>query len=533
MTASVPCALFEDDDLLVINKPAGLNTHSPAPYASEGLYEWLRSRERRWASLAIIHRLDKETSGVLLLAKSPRARRSLTEQFAGRQVRKSYLFVTDRPVREKEWQAKSYLSRVGERYQSSPRSTLSGQLAETRFVLQHHDGTRAWIAAEPVTGRTHQIRVHAADHGVPILGDTLYGGTPAPRVFLHAASLSCRHPAGEKPVTFSAPAPFELDSRLALRSALIDPRENEICRLAHGASDGLPGCYVDKIGPCLLAQTARGISHDQRRQLGEWVEELGLTGAWHKQLERAVGSKSLETVRPRLLFGDPAPERFAVLENGLKFWLSFEQGYSCGLFHDQRENRRRCLQNYVAPGFEVVPLNRAGQSALNLFAYTCSFSICAARLGLTTVSVDLSKKYLEWGKENFALNGLDPGRHEFWAADALSWLARARKRKREFDLIVVDPPTFSRSSDTGVFRAESDFGKLVEAAAPLLKRGGTLLAAANAARLAPVDFLGQVRAGVAASGRRVIQEQYVPQPADFPISREEPGYFKSVWLKLA
>ena len=533
MTPSLPCALFEDDDLLIANKPAGLNTHSPAPYASEGLYEWLRSREPRWASLAIIHRLDKETSGVLLFAKTRQAAQSLTDPFARRQVRKTYLFLTDRPVREKEWQSQSYLSRVGARYQSSPRSTLSGQLAETHFLVQKVDGPRAWISAQPVTGRTHQIRVQAADHGVPVLGDTLYGGTTAPRVFLHAASLSCRHPASGKPVTFSAPAPFELDSRLELRTALLDTRENEIWRLAHGASDRMPGCYIDKIGPCLLAQTARVISDEERRQIGEWAKELGLIGAWHKQLERAVPSKSVEALKPRLLFGKPAPERFAVLENGLKFWLSFEQGYSCGLFHDQRENRRRCLRNYVAPGFGLVAPDRAGQSALNLFAYTCSFSVCAARLGLTAVSVDLSAKYLEWGKANFALNGLDPERHEFWAADVLSWLARARKKRRQFDLIVADPPTFSRSKESGIFRADRDFGKLLEAAVPLLKPGGVVLAASNAAKLPPVDFLAQVRAAVAASGRSVMQEHYVPQPPDFPISREEPGYLKSVWLRLS
>src|SRR3954466_14981988 len=83
--------LHEDEDLLVINKPAGLNTHAPAPYAGEGIYDWLRHREPRWASLAIIHRLDKEPSGVLVFAKSPLANRSLTRQFTERVVRKKYL----------------------------------------------------------------------------------------------------------------------------------------------------------------------------------------------------------------------------------------------------------------------------------------------------------------------------------------------------------------------------------------------------------------------------------------------------------
>jgi 23S rRNA-/tRNA-specific pseudouridylate synthase len=94
----LPCLIFEDDHLLVVSKPAGLNTHAPSPYAGEGLYDWLRHREARWAKLAIIHRLDKESSGVMVFAKSPLANRSLTQQFTDRGVTKKYLLLTDRPV---------------------------------------------------------------------------------------------------------------------------------------------------------------------------------------------------------------------------------------------------------------------------------------------------------------------------------------------------------------------------------------------------------------------------------------------------
>jgi 23S rRNA-/tRNA-specific pseudouridylate synthase len=87
----LPCLLFEDDHLLVINKPAGLNTHSPAPYAGEGLYDWLRHREPRWADLSIVQRLDKETSGVIVFGKTPLANRSLTDQFTRRTLHKRYL----------------------------------------------------------------------------------------------------------------------------------------------------------------------------------------------------------------------------------------------------------------------------------------------------------------------------------------------------------------------------------------------------------------------------------------------------------
>ena len=111
----LPCLIFEDDHLLVVHKPAGLNTHAPSPYAGEGLYDWLRHQEARWAKLAIIHRLDKETSGVMVFSKTPLANRSLTAQFTERSVRKKYLLLTDRPVCPTEITVESTVVRAGEK----------------------------------------------------------------------------------------------------------------------------------------------------------------------------------------------------------------------------------------------------------------------------------------------------------------------------------------------------------------------------------------------------------------------------------
>ena len=125
-----PCVLFEDEHLLVVNKPAGWNTHAPSPFAGEGIYDWLKHREPRWANLAIIHRLDKETSGVMVFGKTPLANRSLTEQFTARTVRKTYLLMTDREPKQRAFTAKSKLVRAGERYVSG----AGGEAAETRFA---------------------------------------------------------------------------------------------------------------------------------------------------------------------------------------------------------------------------------------------------------------------------------------------------------------------------------------------------------------------------------------------------------------
>ena len=542
----VPCLIYEDEHLLVVNKPAGLNTHAPSPYAGEGLYDWLRHREARWARLAIIHRLDKETSGVMVFAKTPLANRSLTAQFTARSVCKRYLLLTDRPVPQGQFTVKNALVRAGERYVSRPVHS-GGETAETIFREGRKKNAECrsgdWcqeVEAEPLTGRTHQIRVHAAESGFPILGDTLYGGTAAPRIYLHAAELTVKHPASGEELTFRAPTgqdwagillpghpehgrdafhrgpiphkegrggtrPYHVGSEvhgegsegreqsagplpcLALREALIEPDSTNAYRLINGASDAWPGWYVERLGDYLLSQSAHALSPGQREELGHLANLFSARGVYHKILTRQVCRAARAEASPQLVLGEAAPERFMVLENGLQYELSFTEGYSTGLFLDQRDNRRRLLTRRVASDFPLLPAATGNEEweLLNTFAYTCGFSVCAAKAGAQTTSLDLSRRWLDWGKRNFALNQLEPDRHEFIYGEAFDWLRRLAKKGRRFDVIVLDPPTFSQSKESGAFQAEKDYGRLVAAALPLLKAGGVLFASTNAADWAP------------------------------------------------
>lgn len=542
-----PCILYEDEHLLVVNKPAGLNTHAPGPCAGEGLYDWLKHRVPRWSSLAIIHRLDKETSGVMVFGKTPLANRSLTEQFTQRVIRKTYQLLTDRAFTQRERVVKSKIIRAGERYVSSPH----GEAAETKFSLAadvkklkrkfsdqrlrdgddretSHVGCYG-VTAEPLTGRTHQIRVHAAESGFPILGDTLYGGTPAPRVCLHAAELTLHHPASGEVVTFRAPADFAADARQALRAALIEPELTDAFRLIHGASDGWPGWYLEQLANFLLSQSERELTVAQR----DYLKRLpGVTGVYHKTLNRQVRRASVTEVSPQLVLGKATPERITIRENGLQFELSFSEGYSVGLFLDQRDNRRRLQTGHIAADFRLQTSD-SKLEVLNAFAYTCAFSVCAAAAGARTTSLDLSKKYLDWGRQNFVLNGLDPAAHDFIYGDAFDWLRRLARKARLFDVVVLDPPTFSQSKEQGVFRAEKDYGRLVSLALPLLRPGGVLLASTNAADWPPEKFLATLEEPIRVARRQILQRHYAPQPPDFPVSREEPAYLKTVWLRIA
>lgn len=517
--------VFEDDHLLVVNKPPGWNTHAPSPYAGEGIYEWLKHREPRWADLAIIHRLDKETSGLIVFGKTPVANRSLSRQFEGREVRKGYCFVVDRPVSDDEFHMVTAIVRVGDRYAARPMSA-GADIAETSFKVLRREGGRTWLMALPKTGRTHQIRVHAAHRGLPILGDELYGGGRAARLHLMSAELTLKHPETGVLLEFRVEPDFEKNPAVALRDACIAPEETNAFRCFHGDGDGQAGFYADVLGDYLLTQ-----SESEPEPLNGSGPDFG-RNRYHKRLSRHIRGADAKETSPQHVQGAPAPERFLIRENGVAYELGFNEGYSVGIFLDQRDNRRRLLVNHVAAGFPLFSDGAAGREVLNCFAYTCAFSVCAALGGARATSLDLSKKYLDWGRRNFEANGIDPSGHDFIYGDVFDWLRRLAKKGRTFDVVVLDPPTFSRSKEHGDFRAERDYGELAGFALKLLKPGGVLLASTNSARLTPERFLDDIRGAISAAGRRLLASHYVPQPPDFPVSREEPAYLKTVWMRI-
>jgi 23S rRNA pseudouridine1911/1915/1917 synthase len=206
--------LYEDDDLLAVDKPAGVVVHPAYRHPTGTLYDTVAARQtaRGEARPWLLHRLDRDTSGVVLLAKSERGRRGLVRQFERRQVRKWYLaLVCDAPdVSVDEIRAplrRDPLDR--RRVVVDP----AGQEAITAYrVLAAADGL-ALLLAEPRTGRTHQIRAHLAWLGHPIAGDATYGGLTGPaiaRQMLHAWALRVQHPARGAPLTIQAPIPADL-----------------------------------------------------------------------------------------------------------------------------------------------------------------------------------------------------------------------------------------------------------------------------------------------------------------------------------
>ncbi len=217
--------VFENGDLLIINKPAGMVVHPSPGHAQGTLVHGILAYhpdlegvggERR---PGIVHRLDKDTSGLLLVAKNDRAHRWLQEQFRTRQVQKTYLALVDGHPPTPQGRIEAPIGRdPAHRQRMSVLPPGKGREAITEYRVRELFRQHALLEVHPLTGRTHQIRVHMAFLGCPIVGDTLYGhrrpSLPLQRHFLHAARLTLRLPGEREPRTFEAPLPADLQALL-------------------------------------------------------------------------------------------------------------------------------------------------------------------------------------------------------------------------------------------------------------------------------------------------------------------------------
>lgn len=494
--------LFEDDHLLVVNKPSGINTHKPDRFAPDGIHEWLTKREPRWRTLSILQRLDKDTSGVIVFGKTREANQSLSKQFEQHTVEKIYLLLSAaRPTRVKFWE-------------KSPNC-----VTEFEFLQAH--GEYFLVQAKPLTGKTHQIRRHAASAGFPILGDTEYGGAAGPRLMLHARKLSFEHPATGERVSFEASVPraFEEIDPLVAAVEFREPlfgEETNAFRLISGEADGFPDMIVDSYDGNLLVQWQTKAAEAGGAGLVERLQTECRPRAIYTQLVTKQ-----ERTAPRLVCGSELGKRTPVRENGITYLISFGEGLATGVFLDQRENRRRLLE---------MPLR--GKTVLNTFAYTCAFSVVAAKAGAVTTSVDLSKNYLEWGRENFRANGLDPAAHDFVFGDAFDWLKRFAKRDQKWDVVILDPPTFSTTKRGRAFQAGRDYEELAALAAPLVAAGGWLLCSTNQRTLGAEEFETSIQKAATRCGRSTGTPEFETVPFDFRVAPKERPYLKTFWARL-
>jgi 23S rRNA (cytosine1962-C5)-methyltransferase len=228
-----------------------------------------------------------------------------------------------------------------------------------------------------------------------------------------------------------------------------------------------PDGWVERYGNDVLVsyQTAAACERIAT-EIHLWAEKAEFR--FSRLLGRDLPKRNEERDPPRLLSGDESLSlQSVVTERYLQYGIDFSAGYSAGLFLDQRNNR-----GYVR---DLGP-----PTLLNCFAYTCSFSVAGAANGARTTNIDLSKKSLARGRENFALNSLATDEHHFIADDVMEVLPRLARRGEKFAAIILDPPTFSRARrGGGEFQVERDFEQLLMLALEVAERDAHILLSTN------------------------------------------------------
>jgi len=515
---SEPWVRFEDDHLLAVVKPAGVNTHRADVHAQDGMYEWVQ-RQRPLESLAVLHRLDKGTSGLLIFGKSQLANRSLTSQFEDRTVTKRYELLVGRDDRRPD--ALHCLEPLG------------GDAASTDFERAAAGTLHERWVARPHTGRTHQVRAHATHVGMPVLGDTEHSGDASARLFLHATALHLAHPAGgevgllaERPASFDRlldgdPADTALGALVAheARALLFDPADTNAYLWIDRHHDGFADTRVERLGDvALVLSYAEDDAPLSPAWLDAWNDTVELRAVYHQRRPRRGGGG------PARLASGAIHDRFEVVELGVRYLIDVQaSATSSGLFLDQRETRRQLRSSDLR-----------GRTVLNAFAHTGSLSVAAATAGAEVLTLDLSRHYLDWARDNLRVNDLDPADHDFIYGDAMEWLDRLARKGRTFDLVLVDPPSSSTARKKGASRwvVDRDLHDLVARAAGVVAPTGTLFVSTNLHRMPWPRFMGHIERGLTAAGRagtvdtRTLSLDHRSGPGD-------PPYLKTAWISLS
>lgn len=542
--------------LRILDKPAGITTHTSLSFEQRNLISvdpvdsflgHLAYRSGR--ELFPVHRLDMGTTGILLATDTSDEAAELAKIFESREVEKTYLFVTDGKIEQDETRVESFIERhatssaAGRRsnFYSIPATSDQPSNAVTDFKILKSDGGYSLWQAKPLTGRPHQIRLHAEQLGIPILGDGEHGGGTFPALCLHASSV--RFSFRNELIEAESPRPrwfdhlaklddrsgltivnwlasIERRERLARSLAVVGITESETVRLIHSEGQDL---RCDRLGSIVQLHWY-GAEFDQidREAVTELARIMGWND-WYVQTRPNRGKTPAEAEnipsRPDLAL------RWQAQEESLTFTFRRDTSMSSGLFLDQRANRR------------WVAANSKDLRVLNLFSYTGGFSVAAAKAGAAkVVSVDLSKNFLNWSRENFEANGisLEASPHEFRAMEARDFLKWAKKKELQFDLVICDPPSFARTA-SGVFQIEKEFEMLLQMCVDVTAPRGRVLFALNYELLAEADIYSRAEEFVRLLARRSPRNVTVtrtPSPDfDFEFPRE-PRAMKSFFLEI-
>jgi len=301
-----------------------------------------------------------------------------------------------------------------------------------------------------------------------------------------------------------------------LRQALFADSEVNGYRVINGEGDFLPGVIVDRYADFAVVKLySAGLKPHRGAIVKALMELLPIRGVWGR--DEVAREDEDEPSGGQCLAGEVPPEQIAIRERGVTLLVDVRRGQKTGLFLDQRENRA------------AVRRWSAGRTVLNCYSYTGGFSVQAALGGARrVVSVDQDADAMALAGEIFVANGMDRLQHDFVTGDVNTYLASARREGATFDLIVLDPPAFTKSQKT-VESAQEGYASINRAALQLLPPGGILVTASCSARVSAEEFFQAVKeAGFKAKADLQLLESHL-QPADHPVQVQLP---EGRYLKL-
>lgn len=288
-----------------------------------------------------------------------------------------------------------------------------------------------------------------------------------------------------------------------------------------GDSEGVPAINVDRYGDYLVVIAQSSLLEAFEAELFDVLHEVWRPRGIYLQRRYLRGDAGKARPAAELVRGDAAPGELVVAEGRARFVVDVTAPLGTGLFADMRLGR------------ECVSRLAAGRRVLNCFSYTGAFSLVAALGGACQVtSVDAASRAHGRARRNFSENGLDADSraYDFLVGDTVATLTRLAERKRRFDLVVVDPPTFSAGAKSRPFTTLRDYSGLIAAAVGVLEPGGVLVATSNTARLDRAEFERAIARGVAQAGRGAVVSGRIAQPADYAVT---PGFAEGDFLKGA
>jgi 23S rRNA (cytosine1962-C5)-methyltransferase len=288
-------------------------------------------------------------------------------------------------------------------------------------------------------------------------------------------------------------------------------------RVLHAEGDGVPGIAADRFGDFLLVYRYSRCAEAYLPDVLSALEEVHKPrGIYLQDRTKAVSAEERRGAAEHVA-GKTAPPEFTVQEDGLSFVVDVTAPVSPGLFLDLREGRR---------WFERIA---KGARVLNLFSFTGAFGLRAVRAGASeVVNIDAAARSHARCRKSLDASGMDPEACEAVVGDVFKHLERFRTRDRKFDIVVVDPPPFSKVGGK-VFSALRQWRELMAAVAPVLDEGGQVMAVSNAAGLGDSEFLGAVGMGCADARRGVSLVGEAGLPPDFPVP---PAFTEGRYLRV-